>query len=361
MNSVLRSAPPRAQAKHPRSSSSSAAPAALANAHAPLVGTSPYQTAPSASSRCLGTPSPGRPHPPVRQVAVARDVEGRQALAVGVGDDQVELSGGRPCRWESDAIGHLASRAVGVTTATLPGRTLHPPSCRIRSVDVGVSATVHDELVPGGWSRPRSGRRGHQRAVGLPRRTAHRAPRRAADARPQPVDTARKDGAARMTSLLPSRSTALTSGDPSRRPEAVLVPARLLANTMPVIRVCSFRHQNHSFRGAAQFIRRGRNFRLDALPPTRSCDRDELAQYPAGHPTIHDGSITTRKESWMGERIEDQCDLRATTLIARVVGLAVRAGARRRAAAVGARIVSPGNGGSSPAQRFGCSSAPAAA
>jgi hypothetical protein len=116
-NSVCLSAPPSMHAKQPRSRSivCSTWPA-LANAHAPPVRNVAVPDGPvgvQADTVGHATIQVG-PDPPVRQAAVGGDVERRELVGVGLGDDQPLVVGrhGHPIG-EADALGHLASRPVG--------------------------------------------------------------------------------------------------------------------------------------------------------------------------------------------------------------------------------------------------------
>jgi hypothetical protein len=109
------------------------------------------------------------PHPPVRQGAVSRDVEGGQPVRVGLRDDQGRVgSHEHPVR-EGDAIGYAASRAVGGGQRDDAGsELLAGHQVEAAAVDVGIAPTVHDELVPCRGIREASQVGvGHQRAVGL--------------------------------------------------------------------------------------------------------------------------------------------------------------------------------------------------
>ena len=116
MNRVALSGPPSAQAKQPRSSSIRLQDlAAFADAHAPLVR---HVRVPDGVLR-VGTDAVRYPvaelgpHPPVRQASVGRDVERREPLGIGLGDDQRPIVGhDEHAVREGQAVGDLASRAV---------------------------------------------------------------------------------------------------------------------------------------------------------------------------------------------------------------------------------------------------------
>src|SRR5918995_1101489 len=126
--------------------------AALANAHATLVGDV------AVPDGVLGVDADAvgdsvaevGPHPPVREAALVRDVERREAFPVGVGDDQ-----GRAVRGhvhavgEGDVIGHLATRAIwGDQRHSSWGELRAGHHVEAGAVDVGVATIVHDQLVP---------------------------------------------------------------------------------------------------------------------------------------------------------------------------------------------------------------------
>src|SRR6266581_1175036 len=121
MNSVLLLAPPSAQAKHPRS-----------------------------RSTVWGAAVEVGPHPPVRQAAVSRDVEGCEFLAIGLGHNQGRVVGRHyHAIWECDAIRYLPGRAMRGDQSDDAGGELAAWKVKADVVDVGVAPTIHDDLVPG--------------------------------------------------------------------------------------------------------------------------------------------------------------------------------------------------------------------
>ena len=110
------------------------------------------------------------PYPPVRQSTVDRDIEGREPLAVGVGNDQRSVVGrhGHAIR-EGNAVGHLSSRAIGGDESNRSGcERLTSHKIKAAAVDVDVAATVHDDLVPVVVREAGEVDMGRQRPVGLP-------------------------------------------------------------------------------------------------------------------------------------------------------------------------------------------------
>jgi hypothetical protein len=112
-------------------------------------------------------PRPTRPRPSVGQPTVRADVEGHQAVTVGVRDDQGGVVRGHrhPIR-ERDVVGHLAHRAVGcdqrhqARLERLPGHQVEAAA-----VDIGVAATVDHDVVPAWLAEVRVGDQG---SVGFP-------------------------------------------------------------------------------------------------------------------------------------------------------------------------------------------------
>src|SRR5205085_7999501 len=88
---------------------------AFANAHATLVGDvrvpdGVFRIEANAVWYASGEVGP---HPPVRQAAVSRDVEGSEFLAIGLGHNQGRVVGRHHhAIWECDAIGYPPGRAI---------------------------------------------------------------------------------------------------------------------------------------------------------------------------------------------------------------------------------------------------------
>ena len=110
------------------------------------------------------------PHSPVRQAAVRRDVEGCKSFAVGLGHDQGRVVGRHDhAIREGDTIGHLPSRPIGGDQSDDSGGELLPRhKVKAAAVDVGVTATIHDNFVPAAGREATQVGMGHQRPIGLP-------------------------------------------------------------------------------------------------------------------------------------------------------------------------------------------------
>ena len=125
------------------------------------------------------------PDSPAGQAAVGGDVEGRELLAVGLGDDQRRVVG-LHCHAvrEREAVGHLAGDAIGRHQGDDARRELAPRKVEPDVVDVGVAPTVDDDVVP--WVLAQGGQIGmrHQRTVGL---LAQKTPVRRRDDQQPPV------------------------------------------------------------------------------------------------------------------------------------------------------------------------------
>ena len=91
------------------------------------------------------------PHPPVRQAAVGRDVEGRRACRRTTRRRSAwSCRASPPCR-SGNAMPSATWRTEpsGVTRAMIPGaNSPRPHEVEADAVDVGVAAAVHDDLVP---------------------------------------------------------------------------------------------------------------------------------------------------------------------------------------------------------------------
>ena len=162
-NSVRPSGPPRAHEKQPRSTSivCSTSPPSRTRTQCRL-GTSAYQTAPSAS-RQIPSGHVGAelgPDAPVGQAAVRLDVEGGEPVAVRLGDDERGVVGGdRHAVGEPHVVGDLAHRAARRDHGDgAAGRRRAAHQVEAGLVDVGVAAPVDDDLVP---------RRRQRRQVGV--------------------------------------------------------------------------------------------------------------------------------------------------------------------------------------------------
>ena len=192
-----------------------------------------------------GTPSPRSAHtrrfdrPPSAAMSNAVSL-----LAVGLGDDQRRVVGrDGHAVGERDAVGHLPSRAVGRDQRDDPGGELAAREVEADAVDVGVAATVDDDLVP---RRDRESRLRSAWVTSEPSGSRRRSSpsRRRDDQQPpvgQPVDAHRKRRRReRPPRSCPSRSTAMISCAPQSenhsRPSCQRGDS---ANARPVIRVCS--------------------------------------------------------------------------------------------------------------------------
>jgi hypothetical protein len=91
-----------------------------------------------------------------------------ELLAVGLRDDEGRIvRGDGHAVGEGEAVGHLASGAVGGDQRDQAGGELAGGEVEADVVDVGVAATVDDDVVPGVLAQRAKVAVGHQRPVGL--------------------------------------------------------------------------------------------------------------------------------------------------------------------------------------------------
>src|SRR5213594_4323832 len=88
--------------------------------------------------------------PPIRQTAVGSDVEGREFVGVGLGEDQRGVVGrhDQTVR-EGHAIRHLSSRAGGGDESQKAWGEFATREVEADIADVGVAPSVDDDVVPG--------------------------------------------------------------------------------------------------------------------------------------------------------------------------------------------------------------------
>ena len=145
--------------------------AALANAHATLVG----DVGVPDGVLCIEADTVGNavaeigPHSPVRKATVGLDVEGRELSAVQFGHDQGRIVG-RHCHTvgKGNAVRHLPGGTVRGDDGDGPRDEIGAGhQVEARGVDIGVGATVDDDLIPVEFGETGQIGMGHQRAVGF--------------------------------------------------------------------------------------------------------------------------------------------------------------------------------------------------
>ena len=180
------------------------------------------------------------------KAAISRDLEGREFLAIGLGDDQCRVVGRHDhAVGKGDAIRHLTNRAVRRDHSNDSGGELGLGKFKAGVVDVDVAATVHHDFVPRLAGEVTEVSVCDQRAVRLaPQQKRPRAPTRRASAR-RGASRGRMatSGTRVMTSLLPSR----LDGDDLLRHQSenqrrFSMPARRLAQRESCHQGLWFRH-----------------------------------------------------------------------------------------------------------------------
>ena len=137
----------------------------------------------------------------------------------------------------------------GVDQGDDPGGELAAGEVEAGGVDVDVAAAVDDDLVPGGLGDSRSGRHASRASRRAPAQKAPVAPRDRRAAVRRAASRWRREGGPTprtITSLLPSRSTAMIS--PAPQSENHSRPSCQRGDSpraMPVRRVRKFRHGGH--------------------------------------------------------------------------------------------------------------------
>ena len=229
-NSVLPSPPPSMQAKQPRSSAivCSTSPPSRTRTQRRL-GTSRTRRRPPRRGRCRrGSRRERGPHSPVRQAAVGGDGEGRQPVAVRLGEDQGRVVGrDGHAVGKGDAVRDLPRRAVRGDQGDDAGGELAGGKVEADGVDVGVAPAVDDDLVPGIVRKSAQVGMGDQRPVALPAQESPLARRNDQQATVgQPVDA---EGERRHVEDDLALAREVDGDDLLRasvgKPEAVLVPA----------------------------------------------------------------------------------------------------------------------------------------